>query len=116
VTEANTFREGWGQIIFQSASEIVQNERTKESYARILRAKAAQDAKPKKRAKGISPAPPALNGTPSKVATPLPATAQAAVLNGASSQIGSDSDSPVKSPVSAQTPASSSAKKGKRRK
>ncbi|KZT28450.1 hypothetical protein NEOLEDRAFT_1058136 [Neolentinus lepideus HHB14362 ss-1] len=27
VNEANTFVEGWGQIIFQSASEIIQNEK-----------------------------------------------------------------------------------------
>lgn len=40
VTEANTFREGWGQIIFQSASEIVQNERTKTMYAQLVKLKA----------------------------------------------------------------------------
>jgi translocation protein SEC66 len=35
VTEANTFADGWGQIIFQSAGEIAQNEKQREIYGKI---------------------------------------------------------------------------------
>ena len=41
ISEANSFREGWGQIIFQTASEIVNNEKTREMYANLNRAKTA---------------------------------------------------------------------------
>jgi len=36
VTEANTFVEGWGQIIFQSAGEIVQNEKHRDIFTKIV--------------------------------------------------------------------------------
>lgn len=39
VTEANTFVEGWGQIIFQSASEMVQNEKYRDVFLGIPKAK-----------------------------------------------------------------------------
>jgi translocation protein SEC66 len=39
VTEANTFVEGWGQIIFQSAGEIVQNEKHRDIFAKIAQNK-----------------------------------------------------------------------------
>jgi translocation protein SEC66 len=42
VAEANSFREGWGQIIFQTASEILQNERMKRVFHDIPKVKAEQ--------------------------------------------------------------------------
>lgn len=39
VTEANTFVDGWGQIIFQSAGEIVQNEKHRDIFAKIAQNK-----------------------------------------------------------------------------
>jgi translocation protein SEC66 len=41
VTEANTFVEGWGQIIFQSAGEVVQNEKYRDIFANIPKQKTA---------------------------------------------------------------------------
>lgn len=35
VTEANTFAEGWGQFIFQSAGEIIQNEKHRDIFSKI---------------------------------------------------------------------------------
>lgn len=40
VNEANTFREGWGQFIFQSASEMVNNIKTHDLYMSIPKMKA----------------------------------------------------------------------------
>lgn len=38
--EANSFREGWGQIIFMTAGEIAQNEKTKKAFHDIPKMKA----------------------------------------------------------------------------
>ncbi len=42
VSEANTFREGWGQLIFPSASEMVAHLKHKEIYYDIQRQRAAE--------------------------------------------------------------------------
>ncbi|KZV86556.1 hypothetical protein EXIGLDRAFT_680914 [Exidia glandulosa HHB12029] len=44
VLEANSYREGWGQIIFNTASEMVANERTREMYTQLNKAKNAVSA------------------------------------------------------------------------
>ncbi|KAH7107495.1 Pre protein translocase subunit Sec66-domain-containing protein [Auriculariales sp. MPI-PUGE-AT-0066] len=46
MSEANSFREGWGQIIFQTASEIVNNEKTREQYGNLNRAKTIRKRAP----------------------------------------------------------------------
>ena len=40
VTEANSYVEGWGSIIFQSASEILQNEKYREIFINIPKKRA----------------------------------------------------------------------------
>jgi translocation protein SEC66 len=40
VTEANTFVEGWGQIIFQSAGEIVANDKHRDMFTNINKRRA----------------------------------------------------------------------------
>ncbi len=40
ITEANSYVEGWGSIIFQSASEILQNEKYREIFVNIPKKRA----------------------------------------------------------------------------
>ena len=40
VAEANTFVEGWGQIILQSASEMIGNEKSRQIFESIPQARA----------------------------------------------------------------------------
>lgn len=40
VAESNTFREGWGTIIFQTASEIVQNQKHRDIFVSISKKRA----------------------------------------------------------------------------
>lgn len=42
INEANSFVPGWGQIIFQTAGEMVQNERMREIFEEIPQTKAKQ--------------------------------------------------------------------------
>ena len=42
VSEANTFRPGWGSIIFQTATEMAQAEKTREVVLNIPRIKAKE--------------------------------------------------------------------------
>lgn len=106
IAEANSFREGWGQIIFNTASEIVNNEKTRESYVQLNKAKAAAASKSSKlsisSATPAPAAPAATSGpsTPAKVEASVPA-----------------SEVPADAPSSPATPTGSiSAKKGKKRK
>ena len=36
VTEAETFKQGWGNLIFQTAAEIVQNEKLREGMNKVF--------------------------------------------------------------------------------
>jgi len=92
VTEANTFREGWGTIIFQTASEMVQNEKTRDIFLQIPRVKVEKEA-----LYGLKPSASVAPSTPASSKLSLPSAP-----NGAN-------ESP------AVTPGSSS-KKGKKRK
>lgn len=42
IQEANTFRQGWGQMIFATATEMAQAERTREVVMSIGKLKAAE--------------------------------------------------------------------------
>lgn len=53
VSEANTFREGWGQLIFPTASEMVAHLKHKEIYYDIQRQRAAEEQKLKEQGKSI---------------------------------------------------------------
>jgi len=76
VTEANTFVEGWGQIIFQSAGEIVQNEKHRDIFTKIVENKKDLDLKLAR----FAPAPDAdsetTSATPSPSITMTPAKTQ----------------------------------------
>ncbi|KAF9520595.1 hypothetical protein BS47DRAFT_1311575 [Hydnum rufescens UP504] len=93
VTEANTFVEGWGQIIFQSAGEVVQNEKYRDIFANIPKQKTALDAK-----LGIER--PAVG---SRSSATLPSIPSISVPNGA------DATLPIKSPSKRPKRAASSA-------
>jgi len=100
VAEANSFREGWGQIIFQTANEMVQNERTKDIYSQLSKGKSASNSGIKKRVKASSPSVPVGNG---------PATKPSSAPNGVAHQTGEKlpSDTEV-SPAQAGSPATPS--------
>ncbi|KAI5899712.1 uncharacterized protein SCHCODRAFT_02605911 [Schizophyllum commune H4-8] len=136
VGEANSFVEGWGQFIFQSASEIYANEKIRATFEKIHEARTDLEQKYARKAK-FQPVPivlrantPAPNapGTPNaKTAQLPPASPQltpAKALNGiapglrpptpstpasASGYVSSDAES-------ATSTARSSGKKGKKRK
>ena len=44
ISEANTFRQGWGGMIFQTATEMAQAERTREVVLNIPKVKALEGA------------------------------------------------------------------------
>ncbi|KAL1746347.1 Pre protein translocase subunit Sec66-domain-containing protein [Schizophyllum fasciatum] len=84
IGEANSFVEGWGQFIFQTASEIYANEKTRATFEKIHEARTDLEQKYSRKAKfqpvpvvmrANTPAPPP--GTPGSKTQALPA-AQAA--------------------------------------
>lgn len=128
VAEANTFVEGWGQIILQSASEMIGNEKSRQIFESIPQARALNESKygsgkrPKPIAPAIpstpaspAPAPPTVKTptTPSSKPNGLPPSSSA----GAESAISSDVEGSVSpsTPATPRTP-SKSAKKSKKRK
>lgn len=46
VSEANTFRQGWGGMIFQTATEMAHAEKTRETILNIPRVKEREGASP----------------------------------------------------------------------
>jgi len=117
VSEANTFVEGWGQVIFPTANEMIANEKMRSLFESTEEAKQALEVKYGiKTSTGAGPALPAITVAPSP-ATPSTASSStpqtpAKISNGNAS---SDAES-VASPSSSRTPNKSSAKKGKKRK
>ncbi|WVQ94769.1 hypothetical protein IAU59_001850 [Kwoniella sp. CBS 9459] len=105
VSEANTFRPGWGQLIFATATEMAQAEKTREVVMNIPKVKAVEEKKialrnrylpnsvpppqivqaPPPGAGSVSPAPAqtsspgSVQGTPSK---PTPASASTPITGG----------------------------------
>ncbi|OCF34121.1 translocation protein SEC66 [Kwoniella heveanensis CBS 569] len=82
VSEANTFRQGWGQLIFATATEMAQAEKTREVVMNIPKVKAVEEKKIALRNKYLpnSVPPPQIIQAPSPgagSASPAPATAQA---------------------------------------
>ncbi|OSX65072.1 hypothetical protein POSPLADRAFT_1069265 [Postia placenta MAD-698-R-SB12] len=129
--EANSFVEGWGQLIFQTATEMMHNERMRGIYEQIPQMRATRERKYGRIAtsKAIESATPAsasppLVFTPQKPASPAPSQTPASPKStnglapppsvGADSGL-SDGESPA-SPASPRTPSKSSAKKAKKRK
>ncbi|CAG7846661.1 SubName: Full=Related to SEC66-ER protein-translocation complex chain {ECO:0000313/EMBL:CCA77803.1} [Serendipita indica DSM 11827] len=45
VTEAETFKQGWGNLIFQTAAEIVQNEKLREGMNKVFHSRPQLEAK-----------------------------------------------------------------------
>jgi len=79
VAEANSFVDGWGQVIFPTANEMIANEKMRAAFEKIPETKAAlelkYDVKPK--ASLTSPTTPSASKTangvpiPNSAATPL---------------------------------------------
>jgi len=90
VGEANSFKEGWGSYIFQTASEMLATEKTRELYTSLPRLKSEMALKydRQKRAKAIEP--------------PVSPTGQSVVLT-PSAMSKSDSLVPPPTPQSAVT-------------
>ncbi|BEI86017.1 hypothetical protein CcaverHIS002_0603040 [Cutaneotrichosporon cavernicola] len=92
VSEANTFRQGWGSIIFATASEMANAERTRDTVINIGKAKAEQEKRLQLRAKLLGlpihqadlsdPATAIKTGSPSPTQTPTPTPTPAAVVAG----------------------------------
>ncbi|KAI0054186.1 translocation protein sec66 [Auriscalpium vulgare] len=119
VAEANSFVEGWGQIIFSTASEMIANEKTRAVFDTIPEERIKNEAKyPRKKyfdEQPASPTPPSAK-SPS---TPVPSTSPKSPNNlapppsaGAESTFSSDGEG---SPRTPSTPSKSS-KKSKKRK
>ncbi|KDQ18040.1 hypothetical protein BOTBODRAFT_29355 [Botryobasidium botryosum FD-172 SS1] len=79
VSEANTFREGWGTIIFQTASEMVQNEKTRDIFLQIPKVKAEKEA-----LYGLKPSTSEAPSTPSSAKLALPSAPNGANARGQS--------------------------------
>ncbi|TFK55145.1 hypothetical protein OE88DRAFT_1653829 [Heliocybe sulcata] len=124
VNEANTFVEGWGQVIFQSASEIIQNEKMRAIVEASAKSRAAKEAKyGKHHTKKAIAALPEIPTSPKPTSPTQPATPLSAGVNGLvpPSSAGADGNesatpgSPASRPAS-PTSLKSSGKKGKKRK
>ncbi|TFY81765.1 hypothetical protein EWM64_g2249 [Hericium alpestre] len=122
--EANTFVDGWGQVIFATASEVLANEKARGVFEHLplARQKFEDTYAPKRRKIAAPPATPAAPATPAPVKTPLtPSTTTNGLAPppsaGAESVVSSDGEapSPKGSPASPRTP-SKSGKKHKKRK
>ncbi|KAI0065431.1 hypothetical protein BV25DRAFT_1913484 [Artomyces pyxidatus] len=78
--EANSFVEGWGQVIFQTASEMLANEKTRAVFEQIPQERARNESKFPKKQLGVTPKPisavPSSGkpGSPAPAPAPLPAT------------------------------------------
>lgn len=99
VNEANSFREGWGQFIFQSASEVANNLKHRELFASI------QKRTDEARAKYGTPKSPSAKMLASQLASSLPATPKPGTpivrqpkQNGAASSTASKSSTLLASP------------------
>jgi len=71
--EANTFVEGWGQVLFQTASEMLANEKTRAIVEQIPLERARNEVKYGKRTPGDKK-PAALVSTPTAPTIPKPST------------------------------------------
>ncbi|KAK7014921.1 Pre protein translocase subunit Sec66-domain-containing protein [Favolaschia claudopus] len=100
VAEANTFVEGWGQVIFPTANEMIANEKMRSLFESVEETKQTLALK-----YGIPPS----GGLPAlTLAPPAPQTP--------SKHSDGDASSDGESATSPRTPSKSSAKKGKKRK
>ncbi|KAJ7740678.1 Pre protein translocase subunit Sec66-domain-containing protein [Mycena maculata] len=118
VSEANTFVEGWGQVIFPTANEMIANEKMRSLFESSEETKQALELKYGiKTSTSAGSALPVLTVGPPPIAPAAPSTPQApAKSSNGNGNASSDGES-VASPASAsRTPNKSSAKKGKKRK
>ncbi|KAH9842637.1 Pre protein translocase subunit Sec66-domain-containing protein [Rhodofomes roseus] len=135
--EANSYVEGWGQVIFQTASEMMANERMRSFLERIPALRVEKERKygrvsssshraiePSTPATPVTPAsavPTPVSAIPKSPATPVPPTPASAVSSSSlappsasTENFASDSEGPG-SPASPRSPSKSS-KKAKKRK
>ncbi|WVW80109.1 hypothetical protein I302_102084 [Kwoniella bestiolae CBS 10118] len=79
VSEANTFRQGWGQMIFATATEMAQAEKTRETVMSIPKIKAVEEKRIALRNKYLpgSVPPPLIQQVPAAVAQAQAAAAAA---------------------------------------
>ncbi|KAJ6630722.1 Pre protein translocase subunit Sec66-domain-containing protein [Mycena sp. CBHHK59/15] len=107
VAEANTFVEGWGQVIFPTANEMIANEKMRALFESSEEARLALEIKYGMRTRAGEAGP----ASALAIASPLTPSADKST-NG---HVSSDGEGPVASP-SGRTPSKSSTKKGKKRK
>jgi translocation protein SEC66 len=104
VNEANAYVEGWGSVIFQTANEMIANEKMRATFERMQEAKELLAAKYDLKAKVNSPSTPAQSPAPKTPARP-PSTLSG-LLNG------TDAKPPNGLPHTPTTPATASASDG----
>jgi len=125
VAEANTFVEGWGSVIFQTANEMIANEKIRATFESTEERKAEYALRYGMKAKSIPiPAPISVTAAPPAVppntlaavqsgtSVTSPTTQTSKIINGAVADAASENES-VGSPTS---PTSKSAKKNKKKK
>jgi len=113
--EANTFRPGWGQFIFASASEILGHDKIKDAVASIPRVRAEAEAKYRSKRPQVTVQNPASAEQQIPASNPPGATLKppASPLNGSAHLSDADSADSAGSPTTSRKSAS---KKGKKRK
>ncbi|WWC60274.1 uncharacterized protein I303_102842 [Kwoniella dejecticola CBS 10117] len=88
VSEANSFRQGWGQMIFATATEMAQAEKTRETVMSIPKIKAQEDKRIALRNKYLP------GSVPPPLIQQVPVPPQAAAAGAAASGSGSNTPSP----------------------
>ncbi|KAJ6596822.1 translocation protein sec66 [Mycena vulgaris] len=111
VAEANTFVEGWGQVIFPTANEMIANEKMRSLFESSEDTKRALEVKYGMKTNTAAGPAQILPAAPSALQPSSVPQTPAKSSNGHASSDGESVTSP-----SARTPSKSSAKKGKKRK
>jgi translocation protein SEC66 len=128
MAEANTFVDGWGQIIFQTANEMIANEKMRALFEQTSDLRKEKElkygkSKPTKAIDAQIPTPQAISSSLAALPnTPIPVTSKPP--NGAMPSSKADAVTPISpvtpatptTPATPVTPSKSSGKKGKKRK
>jgi translocation protein SEC66 len=90
VAEANSFVDGWGTVIFQTASEVIANEKMRSIFDQTVELRAEKEKKYDRKAKNIGIPPPisllspGIPNSPAQLVVPTnsPASGKSVVTNG----------------------------------
>ncbi|KAF9264813.1 hypothetical protein L218DRAFT_957994 [Marasmius fiardii PR-910] len=121
VNEANSFVEGWGPVIFQTANEMLANEQMRKIFESTIERKAELALKYGVKMETTTPELTVQVQTQAQASSPTPPTlSKAKLTNGPSPSVNAGVESVVSSDAESQqgtsSPRSKTAKKGKKRK